>query len=339
MSAAPLVLNDADVRQSLPMVDAVAAIEAACHEQVAGDAVYAERVNFRLPNGWMRLMPAGLLASGVIGYKEFHLICSAEAPAEVAEVRYAFHLFDAISGRLLAMLDANYLTATRTGAAAGVATRYLAPADASRVGIIGSGAEASTQIDAVAAVRPVKQVRVYSRGAERRERFAREVGERHGIASVAVDSPRAAIADAEILIVATNTAGTGVALEGSWLHRGLHVSSIGSTLATQREIDPAVWEFADRIVLDTRRLLDESGDALAAREAGAVDERKIAELQDVVTQRAPGRESAGETTLYKSVGTALQDVAVAYRAYQQARARGVGREVPDYQSVKLVEPN
>ncbi len=339
MDAAPLMLNEAEVRQALSMADAIAAIEAVCHEQVAGKTVYADRVNLRLPNGWMRLMPAGLLASGVIGYKEFHLICSAEAPDRLAEVRYAFHLFDAATGRLIAMLDANYLTATRTGAAAGLATKYLAPAEASRVGIIGSGAEASTQIDAVAAVRPVRQVKVYSRSPERRERFAREVGARLGVASVAVDRPQAAIADAEILVVATNTAGTGVALEGSWLQAGLHVNSIGSTLATQREIDPAVWACADRIVLDTRRLLDESGDALAAREAGTVDERKIVELQDVVTGRAPGRESAGETTLYKSVGTALQDVAVAYHAYRQARARGLGREVPDYQSVKQVEPN
>ncbi|HEY7066551.1 MAG TPA: ornithine cyclodeaminase family protein [Chloroflexota bacterium] len=339
MHAAPLVLNEADVRQSLSMADAIAAIEAACHEQAAGDVVYADRVNLRLPNGWMRLMPAGLLASGVIGYKEFHLLRSVEAPEQLAEVRYAFHLIDAVTGRLLAMLDANYLTATRTGAAAGVATKYLALPEASRVGIIGSGAEASTQIDAVAAVRPVEQVKVYSRSPERRERFAREVGRRLGVASVAVDTPRAAIADADILVVATNTAGTGVALQGSWLHRSLHVNSIGSTLPTQREIDPAVWAFADRIVLDTRRLLDESGDALAAREAGALDERKIAELQDVVTQRAPGRASDGETTLYKSVGTAVQDVAVAFRAYQQARERGLGREVPDYQSVKQVEPN
>src|SRR5262249_38457627 len=250
-----------------------------------------------------------------------------------AEVASAFHLFAAATGRLIAMLDANYLTATRTGAAAGVAAKYLAPAEASKVGIIGSGAEASTQIDAVAAVRSVAQAKVYSRSPERRERFAPGGGRRPGGAGPPVGNPPEAIGRAGAPVVATNTAGTGVALQGSWLHPGLHVNSIGSTLATQREIDPAVWAFADRIVLDTPRVLDESGDALAAREAGAIDERKIAELQDVVTRRAPGRASSSETTLYKSVGTAVQDVAGACRAYQQARERGRGREAPGHQSV------
>ena len=334
----PLVLNESEIRQSITMADAIAAIEQACQEQAAGQALYAERVNMRVPNGWMRLMPAALLTSGVMGYKEFHLTTVVE-PAGVAHVRYAFHLFDYARGQQLAMLDANYLTAIRTGAASGAATKYMAPPDARRVGVIGSGAEARSQLEAVAAVRPVEWATVYSRSPERRERFARDMGAQLGCEIAPVDRPEATVEEAEILIVATNTAGTGPALFGRWLRRGLHVVSIGSTLPTQREIDPEVWSAADRIVVDTRRLLQESGDGIAAVEAGAVTPERVIELHDVVAAKAPGRANAGETTLYKSVGTALQDVAVAHRAYQQARARGLGRELPDFESVKDVEPN
>jgi ornithine cyclodeaminase/alanine dehydrogenase len=335
----PLALTEREIRQSITMADAIAAIEEACREQAAGQALYAERVNMRVPNGWMRLMPAALLTSGVMGYKEFHLTQSVERPESLAHVRYAFHLFDYHRGHQLAMLDANYLTAIRTGAASGAATKYMAPPDARRVGVIGSGAEARSQLEAVAAVRPVEQVTVYSRSPERRERFAREMSALLGCAVVPVNQPERTIADADILIVATNTAGGGPALFGRWLRPGLHVISIGSTLPTQREIDPEVWSAADRIVVDTRRLLSESGDGIAAVEAGAVTPEAVIELQDVVAGKAAGRGSAAETTLYKSVGTALQDVAVAHRAYQAARARGLGRELPDFASVKDVEPN
>jgi ornithine cyclodeaminase/alanine dehydrogenase len=207
------------------------------------------------------------------------------------------------------------------------------------VGVIGSGAEARSQLEAVAAVRPVEQVTVYSRSPERRERFAREMSALLGCAVAHVDQPERTIAAADILIVATNTGGAGPALFGRWLRPGLHVVSIGSTLPSQREIDPEVWSAADRIVVDTRRLLSESGDGIAAVEAGAVTPEAVIELQDVVAGKASGRGSAAETTLYKSVGTALQDVAVAHRAYQAARARGLGRELPDFESVKEVEPN
>ena len=329
-----LVLTDADVRQCITMADAIGAVEEACRQQAAGQASYAERLVYRVPRGWMRLMPAALYESGILGYKEFHLLDPAGTGRETRTVRYAVHLFDYASGALLAMMDANYLTAIRTGAAAGVGLKYLAPPEATTLGIIGSGAEARTEIEAVAAVRPLRRAWVYSRSPERRERFAREMGEQLGVEVTPVDRPEAAIDGVEILVAATATGPDGPALFGRWLRRGLHVNSIGSTLADQREIDPDVWRVADRIVVDTHKVLHESGDGIAAMAERAIDEAKVAELHDVVAGKAPGRTRPDETTLYKSVGTALQDVAVAYRIYQQARARGLGRELEDYQSVK-----
>ncbi len=170
---------------------------------------------------------------------------------------------------------------------------------------------------------------------ERRERFAREQAARHRSQVAAVGRPPDAIDSAAVLVVATNTGGAGPALLGEWLPAGgLHVSSIGSTLPTQRELDPAVWAWADRIVLDTRRALDESGDGIAARQAGTLDEGKVAELHEVIAGTAPGRRHPDERTLYKSVGSGLQDLAVAWRAYELAVARGIGRRADDHLSVK-----
>jgi alanine dehydrogenase len=321
----PLVLGDQETRQALTMADAISAIEDACREQVAGTAVAVERRVMWLPNGWMRLMPGALIGSGVMGYKAFHRTGSS--------VRYAVHLFDYTTGEAIALMDGSYITAVRTGAAAGVAVKYLAPASATALGVIGSGSEARAQVDAVGAVRRLRRANVYSRNPERRERFAREMGERLGIEMHAVDTPHKAIEDADVLVVATNTAGSGPALLGRWLQKGLHINSIGSTLKDQREIDPEVWALADRIVIDSRHVLEESGDGIAAREADAIRESKVAELHEVVAGTSPGRTEAAQTTLYKSVGLGLHDVAVAFRIYRQAQARGLGHYLDDFQAV------
>jgi ornithine cyclodeaminase/alanine dehydrogenase len=321
------------------MGDAIAAIEGAYREQAAGRVIIADRINLPLPNGWIRLMPAVLLDSGVLGYKEFHLTRIPDTESPYAEVRYTFQLFDYATGALLATLDANYLTAVRTGATAGVALKYLAPPDSTDVGLIGSGAEARTELAAVAAVRDVRRVKVYSRDATRREQFAAEMSAVLGLDVRPVASPTDAIADVAVLLVATNTGGTGPALLGKWLRPGLHVNSVGSTLPAQREIDLDVWSAADPVVVDTRRVLDESGDSIAAHQGGVLDESKVVELGDLVAGTAAGRTSPEQITLYKSVGAAIQDVAVASYVYTRARAAGLGREVADYHSVKRVDPN
>jgi ornithine cyclodeaminase/alanine dehydrogenase len=334
-----LVLSHEDVRKCVGMADAVAAIESMCQAQAAGTALLAERVNLRLPNGWMRLMPGALVASGVLGYKEFHLTRIAEA---TAHVRYAYHLFDYHSGELIAMMDADYLTFVRTAAASGAAIKRLAREEATALGIIGSGAEARSHVEAAAAVRSIRSAKVFSRDPARRQRFADEMSRQLRIDITPVDRPEKAIEGADILLVATNTAGTGPALAASSLknaRKGLHINSIGSTLPTQRELEPGVFSFAERIVLDSRRVLTESGDGIAAAQAGTIDAAKVAELHEVVAGGARGRASAAETTLYKSIGTGLQDVAVAHAAYRQALARGLGRKMEGFQSVKSVEPN
>jgi alanine dehydrogenase len=338
-----LVLTYDDVRQCITTADAIAAIEAMCHEQASGAALHAERVNLKLPNGWMRLMPGALISSGVFGYKEFHLTHVVGSAPPAAEVRYAFHLFDYQTGVPLATMDANFMTAIRTGATSGVAMKYMTRPDSAVLGIVGSGSEARSHVQAAAAVRGIKRAVVFSRSPERREKFARDMEKMTGIEIRPAGRIEDTIKDADILIVGTNTAGVGPALLGEHLaaraNQGLHVNSVGSTLPTQRELDPGVWTFADRIVVDSRRLLQESGDGIAATQAGAIQDAKVSELYEVVAGRAPGRNGARESTLYKSIGTGLQDVAVASCIYRQAMAKGLGQKMEPCQLAKVVEPN
>jgi alanine dehydrogenase len=317
-----LILQGADVRRTLDITGAIQAMEDLCKEEADNQTLSADRIHIRLPRAFLRILPGVLLRSGVLGYKEFH--------GGSSGMRYSIHLFDLASGEPLAMLDAGYVTALRTGAMAGIALKYLAPPNAKRVGVIGSGMEARSEMAALMTVRPdIRSGRVFSPNPDHRAAFARDMSNSYNIELEAVATARDAIDEAEVLLCATGGA-TELALRGEWLHSGLHINSIGSTAPEQREIAPDVWRAAHRIALDTRRLLHESGDAIAAAAESAIDESKIVELNQIVAGLVPGRTDAQQVTLYKSVGTGLQDIAAAYWIYQAAKAMGLGSDVADF---------
>lgn len=323
----PLILTDHEVRQVLTMEGAITALEKALKEQARGKVVLGERVNMMLPNGWIRLAPAALLQENVLGYKEFHLSLP-------VGVRYTIQLFEASSGQPLALIDAEHITAMRTGATSALATKYLAPPNATTVGVIGSGAEARTQLEALACVRQLTRVKAFSPNAERRARFAEEMSALLGLSIVPVSSREEAVEGCDLLIAATFTRDQGPVLFERHLRPGLHINSIGSTLPNQRELDATVWPLVDRIVVDTQLALKESGDALLASQEGTLDALKVVELQDIIVGKALGRSSNDEITLFKSVGTALQDIASGYAVYKGAIAQGLGHEIANFSSIK-----
>lgn len=333
-----LLLTDADVEKAVTMADAIAAIAEGSRDEAAGSVLIGERQNVRYDGGWIRLMPAVLIGQDVVGYKEFHLAVDQANPNDVAWVRYTINLFRLSTGEALASIDGNKLTALRTGAASGVATASLAVAGAKTLGIIGSGAEARSQAESVAAVRSIESGKVYGRDPDRRARYAEEMTARLGFPIEPASRPEEVAAGVDVLVVATLTDGTP-AMYGRWLEPGTHVVSVGSTMPTQREIDPEVWERAHRIVVDTDRLFSESGDALAAIEAGTLDRSRVRLLHELVAGTASGRVEADEITLYKSVGTGMQDIALANLAYRRAVDHGLGTEIDDHRSVKTVLPN
>ena len=313
-----LVLSDAEVREACDMRVLIDVIEQAIAIEARGGVQIVPRINFGVENGFFRLMPAVIEELDVMGVKVFD--------AKFPQARYLIATFTPSTGELDCLIDAAYLTAARTGATTGVATRWMTSQDGcGEVGVIGSGLEARTNLEAVLAVREVQRVKVFSRNAERRERFAREVAEAFGVPVVAVDSAAEA-ADAPCVIAATNTgAGGPVALEGAWLRDDAHLNTIGATAPVLREVDAATFGRATTIVLDTEHADEECGDIMAAKREATWDAARVTTLADLVGSGEPVQRKG--LTVFKSVGTAVQDLAAAAAVARVARERGLGREL------------
>jgi ornithine cyclodeaminase len=217
-------------------------------------------------------------------------------------------------------MDGTWLTALRTGAVGGLAADLLSREDSSTVALFGAGVQARTQLEAVRCVRPITEVRVTSRSGDSAEAL---VAELRGVAARRVDDPDEAIDGADIILTATSSA-TPV-FDGSRVAPGTHVTGVGSFTPEMREVDTALVTRA-RVVVDQRAaILVEAGDILGPIREGVVDESVMsAEIGEIVLGLAPGRTSRDEITFFKSVGNAVQDIAVAARVLERAEAVGRG---------------
>ena len=311
----PLLLTEQDVRDLASMEDAIAALESAHKSQGAGRAVNDPRRRLRAPHGSVAIMPAGDAETGFVGFK------TAFYAAGAVHVL----LYDMTERALAAIIQANWLGTLRTGAASGVATKYMARDDAGQtIGIIGTGTQARTQVTAVCAVRNVSRVLAYGRDENRRAEFAERIGERTGVPVEPVDNAQAA-GEADIVITATNAAEP--VLQGAWLKEGAHVNAIGSNSLLRREIDLDAVRRAGAIVVDDREQAAlESGDLQEPIERGLVDLARLPELGDIVSVNTPLRKSNTDITLFESHGIGLWDVALATHVYKAARAQGRGTQ-------------
>jgi len=315
-----LYLTEADVQQLLSMEMALAALEDALRHWAEGKSVNQPRSRLHVPGGVvLHYMAAADYACGYLGMKLYTSTPTA--------TRFLLPLFRADSGELVALLEADRLGCLRTGAATGVATKYMARTDATRVGIIGTGHQAPTQLEAVAAVRPIARVRAYSRNPERRETFARTMCQQLGVPVEAVDAAEKAVRDADIVITVTNA--KQPVIQGAWLAPGTHLNAVGANFPQRRELDAAAVTRAARIVVDSKvQAQQEAGDLIALFQTDAQRWQAIYELHQVVSGAVPGRTSADEITLFKSNGIALEDVAVAACVYLAAREKNLGRWLP-----------
>ena len=317
-----LLLKHDEVCASVSMADAIEAMEGAFREEGEGGVTLPARINMKAGKGWLRVGPVALEHSGWSGFKAMNM-----APG--IGVRYQVHLYNAASGELLAIMDAQHLTTLRTGATSAVATRRLARSGPQVVALLGSGPEARAQLEAMEALGIVKAARVFSPTVANRERLAAEFKPRMEI--VAVDSARAAVEGSDLVLAAVKSAQT--VLLGEWLRPGMHVNSVGTARRDQREIDPATFQRSAIIVVDTREgVFGEAGDAVAAKEV--VSPEQVHELSELVVGKAPRRTSPEQITLFKSVGTGVQDIALAAMIYQRARQRGLGVEIDGFPIVK-----
>jgi ornithine cyclodeaminase/alanine dehydrogenase-like protein (mu-crystallin family) len=235
-------------------------------------------------------------------------------------------LFSTETGALLTMMEANWLGRLRTGAASGVATKHLAREEATVVGMFGSGEQAETQLMAVCAVRDVAIAKVYSRTRDVLHAFCEQMGRLVRTEVVPMTHVDAVVEGSDILITATTA--SAPLFSGDLLSPGAHLNVIGSNWADRREVDATTIRRADLIAVDS---IDqgriEAGDLLLAEQEGVYAQEKTVELGQIIAGRTPGRATAEQITLFKSVGIALEDIAAAARVYQHAVESGVGQEI------------
>jgi alanine dehydrogenase len=315
----PLLLTEADVRGLLTMPIALSAVEEAFRGLADGTAKVHPRRRLHLEGfSYLHYMAA---ADGTGGYEGLKIYTSSRDG-----LRFMIPLFRAKTGELLAILEGDYLGQMRTGAAAGLATKLLAREDAGVVGIIGTGLQAKTQLEAIAAVRKVQRALAYGRDTERREKFAREMTAKLGVPVEAVSSAENAVREAEILVTVT-TAVTPV-VEGRWLRAGTHINAVGANFPQKRELDSDTVMRANSIFVDfCEQAKMEAGDLIQSFEKAPQRWDSVKELSQLVAGRTEGRASRDQITLFKSSGIAIQDVVTAGRVYELALQGKVGQQV------------
>ncbi len=314
-----LYLTEDEVRQVLTLPDALAAVEQAHRWHATGEAIDTPRARSRTPTSALHMLHGAVLPLGVIGYKSY--TTSREA------ARFWVHLFDAANGRPLAVIEADYLGMMRTGATGGLSARVLARTDAREALVFGAGWQARSQIAALCAVRDIARVKVVARRRERLEAFCAEQSALLGRAVEPADNVEAAVRGADVVV--TITTASEPLFDGRWLSDGTHVTAAGSNALIRREIDEATIRRAAVVAVDARATaLRESGDLLPALEKGRLSEYGMIELGELLTGMRPGRRGDADVTLFESQGMAIQDLVLAHRVLDQARAAGLGRELP-----------
>jgi ornithine cyclodeaminase/alanine dehydrogenase-like protein (mu-crystallin family) len=313
-----LFLTESDVRELLPMERALECVEASFVAQGNDRAVNRSRERILLPNMSLHYMAGALPESQHVGMKIYTVTRS--------DFRFLVLLYDAVSGRLLSLMQADHLGRIRTGAASGIATKYLARPDASRVGVMGTGRQARTQLQAIARVRKLRGVKAFGRDATRLQSFCREMSEDLGVPVEPASSAEEATRFADI--VSTATTAQQPVVQGEYLQAGTHINAIGANMANRRELDDEAIRRATLITVDSvEQSRKESGDLIHGLANLGKGWESVIELHSVVTGKHPGRSLVDQITLFKSHGIALWDVAVAGFIYEEALRLGKGKEL------------
>lgn len=314
-----LWVNEREVGELLTMKDAISAVEEVTRREAEGAAIVQPRQRLELPQkGFLHYMAGADVSEGLVGMKVYTSVRGA--------LRFLVLLYRSQTGELLAMVEADEMGVRRTGAASGVATKYLARAEAKTAGMIGTGHQARGQLMAIAEVRQLERVRVFGRDAERRKQFAAAMSSELNLSVEPANSAAEAIRTAEIVVTAT-TASKPV-LTGSMLEPGMHVNAIGANFPQKRELDDAAVSRCDRIFVDSiEQARIEAGDLVQPYGNDAQKWQRVRKIGDVLAGTLAGRESGTEITLFKSSGIAIWDIVCAAKVYELAKARGAGREV------------
>jgi alanine dehydrogenase len=303
-----LILTEEDVQRLLPMKEAVRLMREAFAALGRGEALDQPRRRLILPTGAVLHQMAASFG-GYFGTKIYSTHVKHGA-------NFTFLLYDAATAKPLAQMEANFLGQIRTGAVSGLATDLMAPPQAKRVGLIGSGFQAWTQLEAMLAVRPIDSVKVWSRSRERRAEFAERASRTFQVEVLPVDTAEAAVRGAEL--IATATFAKEPVLDASWVAEGAHLNAAGANMVNRRELPSEVFDRARLIAVDSLdSARNEAGDLLLAKPADRWTEWPLIELSRL-SQGELGPASSGDLTVFKSVGMAVEDVAAGSYVFEQA---------------------
>ncbi len=310
--------TNTEVRQLLTMEMALEAVEEGLRKMALDEAQNVPRARCQTDHAMLHVLSAAAKTLGVMGYKAY----------STSRQGANFHvgLFDGKTGALTAILQADYLGQARTGAASGVATKYLARPDAASVGLYGAGKQAKTQLLAVCKVRTIKHIQVFSRNDENRRAFCAEMAPLCGCPVEPTARPDDAARGKDIVITATSS--RDPVLHGDWLTEGTHLNVIGSNFLAKAEIDVGAVRKASCIVIDSKEQGKiEAGDFHQALDSGVLHWSNVRDLGAVIIGRQSGRQHPHDITLFKSLGLGIEDVATAARVVARAKEQNVGRWV------------
>jgi len=312
-------LNEKDVQQLLDMQILLETTKQSLVDRALHKAVDIPRERIYSPEGIQHMLQASSKAIGYTGFKYYYTRPTGKS--------FYVHLISIETGKLTAIVEAIWLSMMRTGAASGVATQYLANEDASIVGQIGSGHQSIGQLEAVCAVRKIKEARVYSRTRDKLEAYCRRMSDKLGIPVNPAASAEAAVRGAQVLNVITKSATP--TLKGEWLEPGVHINAAGSNALSRAEIDDATVKRCDLITVDSRGTArKECGDLISSFEKGVIQWDYLTEVGDIYAGKVQGRTSREQITLYESHGMGIQDLYASAKALELARTRGIGTELP-----------
>ena len=313
----PLFINKEKIASLLPMNECIDVMEKMFLSLAAGECLQPLRNIMRLPGGHgvLGMMPGHAGKLGVMGIKVitvFHANSEVNLPSHQGIVM----LFDAKHGQPLMLFDALEITAIRTAAASGVATKLLSVTDASTLAIIGSGEQAKRHIESMMLVRKIKQLNIWSRKEENAKKLAQHAREQYPIPVNLFENAKEAVETADI--ICTVTASKEPVVKGEWIAAGTHINAVGSSTPMARELDTdAIVRsklFADRY----ESIFNEAGDFLVPKKEGAVtDDHVKAEIGEVLSGLKKGRENNEEITVFKSLGIAAEDIFSAYHIYEK----------------------
>jgi len=314
-----LYLKEEEVGSVLDMPMALDAVEQVMAAHGRGETVDYPRQRVRLPATMTHLLQGGVPALNLSGLKVY--------TSAGGRARFWVHLFDATTGDPVAVLEADRLGMMRTGAAGGVAAKWLARPDARVAGVFGAGWQAQGQVLALCAVRPIERVKVFARNAERLAAFCAQMSRETGRAVVPAASAEETVRGSDIVV--TITSSPKPLFDADWLGEGTHITAAGSNSLARQELSEAAVRRAAVICVDSREVaVREAGDLMPLLEKGRTQPGRWVELGEVVAGVRPGRTSPEQITLFESQGMAIQDIAVAARVVARARERGLGCALP-----------